>query len=457
MGKLGLQSRLVLIAMLVLGAGLGAVGWGLNRSFESAVSAGAEDRLRAVVYSLLGAARERGDRLTFGELGEPRLSQAGSGLYAYVDTSIGEVVWRSPSVETLSGSRVAVQPALARRPAPGEFRFDLAQVDADMPRFVMAYSVFWESLDAEMTFWVLLDRHPYAERIATFRRNAAAGLVAAAAVFLAIQLAALRWGLRPLRSMARRVRDLEGGAAGDIGNDYPRELSGLARNLNRFIANEKANRDRYRRAMDDLAHSLKTPLAVLKNAILELSRPQAALFGEQLDRMQTTVGHQLARAAATPAVLPAANVAVLPVARRIAQALERAYQDKRLAVELPHANTTADQLAVQVDERDLFEMLGNLIENAFKYTRTRVRIDAQATAAGVLASIEDDGDGIAAEQRELVVQRGTRADTVTAGQGIGLAVVAELAALYQGRLTIADSDLGGAAMHLELPRHPVPS
>ena len=455
MGKLGLQSRLVLIAMLVLGAGLGAVGWGLNRSFESAVFAGAEDRLRAVVYSLLGAARERDDRLTFDELGEPRLSQAGSGMYAYVDTSIGEVVWRSPSVETLSGSQVAVQPALARRPAPGEFRFDWAQVDPHEPRFVMAYSVFWEPLDAEMTIWVLLDRHPYALRIAMFRRNAAAGLAAAAAVFVAIQLAALRWGLRPVRAMARRVRDLEGGARGDIGDDYPRELSGLARNLNHFIANEKANRDRYRRAMDDLAHSLKTPLAVLKNAILELSRPQAELFDDQLDRMQTTVSHQLARAAATPAVLPAANVAVVPVARRIAQALERAYQDRHLAVELPGTDTPTSQLAVQVDERDLFEMLGNLIENAFKYTRTRVRIDAQATAAGITASIEDDGDGIAAEQRELVVRRGARADTATAGQGIGLAVVAELAALYQGRLTIGDSELGGAAMRLELPRRPV--
>ena len=451
MRKLGLQSRLVLIAMLVLGAGLSAVGWGLNRSFESAVFAGAEDRLRAVVYSLLGAAREQGDRLAFAELGEPRLSQASSGLYAYVDTSIGEVVWRSPSVETLSGSRVAVQPALARRPAPGEFRFDLAQVDPELPRFVMAYSVFWEPLSAEMTFWVLLDRHPYVERIATFRRNAAVGLVAAAAVFVAIQLAALRWGLRPLRTMARRVRDLEGGAPGDIGHDYPRELSGLARNLNRFIANESANRDRYRRAMDDLAHSLKTPLAVLKNAILELSRPQAELFDEQLDRMQTTVGHQLARAAAAPTVLPGASVAVLPVARRIARALERAYQDKRLAVELPCDDSATAQFAVQVDERDLLEMLGNLIENAFKYSRTRVRIGVRATSAGVMASVEDDGDGIPPEQRELVVQRGMRADVATAGQGIGLAVVSELASLYEGVLTIGDSDLGGAALHLELP------
>ena len=277
MAKLGLQSRLVLIAMLVPGAGLGAVGWSLDQSFEKAVFGGAEDRLRAVVYSLLGAAREDDDRLTFTELGEPRLSEAGSGLYAYVDAG-GEVVWRSPSVEMLSGSRIAVEPPIARRPAPGELRFDIAGLNQEVPRLVMAYSVFWEPINAEMTFWVLLDRRPYDERIATFRRNAAAGLAAAAVLFVAIQLAALHWGLRPLRTMANRVRGLEAGVEGDIGDDYPQELSGLARNLNRFIANERANRERHRQAMENLAHSLKTPLAVLKNAVLELNRPQAELF-----------------------------------------------------------------------------------------------------------------------------------------------------------------------------------
>ena len=450
MAKLGLQSRLVLIAMLVLGAGLGAVGWGLDRSFEKAVFAGAEDRLRAVVYSLLSAARERDDRLTFTELGEPRLSQAGAGLYAYVDAG-GEVVWRSPSVEMLSGSRIAVEPPIARRPAPGEFRFDIAGLDPQTPRFVMAYSVIWEPINAEMTFWVLLDKRPYEERIATFRRNAAGGLAAAAALFVAIQLAALRWGLRPVRTMANRVHGLEAGTEGDIGDDYPQELSGLARNLNRFIANERANRERHRQAMENLAHSLKTPLAVLKNAVHELNQTQAELFGAQVERMETTVGHQLARAKTVTTVLPSASVAVLPVAKRIALALQRAYQDKQVAVELPPDAAPQSELAVRVDERDLMEMLGNLIENAFKYTRTRVRIDARATARGVVASVDDDGPGIAPHERDLVLMRGTRADTASSGQGIGLAVVAELANLYDGQLTIGDSDLGGAAVCVELP------
>ena len=228
--------------------------------------------------------------------------------------------------------------------------------------------------------------------------------------------------------MAGRIRGIESGSRTDIGDDYPRELSGLARNVNRFIAYEKDNRERYRRAMDDLAHSLKTPLAVLKNAMRELNGSDASVIRDQVDRMQTTVTHQLSRAAAVRTVLPKESVPVMAVAARVAHALERAYADKPITTELADS-----ELAVRVDERDLLEMLGNLIENAFKYTRSRVRISTRATDAECAIVIEDDGDGIDPADRELVVRRGTRADTASAGHGIGLAVAVELAAVYDGR------------------------
>ena len=122
--------------------------------------------------------------------------------------------------------------------------------------------------------------------------------------------------------------------------------------------------------------------------------------------METTVGHQLARAKTVTTVLPAASVVVLPVAKRIALALERAYKDKRVAVELPSDAAPQSALAVRVDERDLMEMLGNVIENAFKYTRTRVRINVYATERGVAASVDDDGAGISPDNRDLVLLRG---------------------------------------------------
>ena len=443
---LGLQARLLLLNALVLGTCLGAVGWVQDRSYKAAVRAGAQEQLRAVAYGLLSAAQDVAGGLAFGsELGEPRLAQPDSGLYAYVDRAQGGVIWRSPSAVVSAGD-IGDQSPLSRRPAPGESVFGVADTTGGPSRFVMAYTVIWESLGTELTFWVITDQAPFRRDIREFRRKTALGLLSAAIVFVVIQLAAVRWGLAPVRRMASRLRGLEAGSRGDIGEDYPRELVGLARNLNRFIAYEKANRDRYRRAMDDLAHSLKTPLAVLKNAMREVNGSGATVMNDQIERMETTVTHQLSRAAAVRTVMPSTAVPVLPVAARIGRALERAYAEKAVDLQLVDA-----ALTVRVDERDLLEMLGNIIENAFKYTRKRVRISVRGTDAGVAILIEDDGDGIAAADRRRVLRRGARADTETAGQGIGLAVALELAEVYQGGLEIGDSDLGGALVRLELP------
>lgn len=447
--RFGLQARLLAMTTVVLTCCLGVVALLLDESYRQAVLRGAEDQLRAVANGLLGAAVERGDRLVFAELGEQRLSQPDSGLYAYVDAAGAGVIWQSPTI-LVAATGIADDPPIAR-PAPGEWRFDAVQTAGDPRRFVYAYTVVWEALnDMELTFWVLADQRPYLRQLSAFRQDIVVWLGVAAAVFVAIQFAALRWGLAPVRRMADRIRGLESGKRRNIGDDYPRELSGLAGNLNRFIAHERANRDRYRRAMDDLAHSLKTPLAVLKNAVRHdggrAADEGACVLSEQIERMESTVGHQLSRAAAVPAALPLVRVSVMGTAERIVRAVERAYADKQVTTELVTSGSS-----VRVDERDLMEMLGNLVENAFKYTRSRVRLSVRDVATGVEAWVEDDGDGIAPAQRKAVLERGARADTKNPGQGIGLAVVVEIATAYEGGLAIDASDLGGARLRLRLP------
>lgn len=451
-----MQTRLLLLSVAVLSACLGSVGWLLDRTFEAAVRSGAEEELRAICYGLLGLFEERPGHLAASREAEPRLQQQGSGYYAYVDAADGAPIWRSPTLA--AGAAPPSGQPTARRPAVGEFHFGVAE-GRRPPQFVAAYTVNWELADAVTTLWVHADQAPYRRRLAEARRRIVAGLGTAAAVFVAAQLAAMIWGMKPLRRLTRRVRALEAGARADVGHDFPPELSRLARNLNGFIAAQKASRERYRRAMDDLAHSLKTPLAVLTNALRE--REQApALLEEQVERMKAAVAYQLSRATAATTSFGTERVALAPLAVRIVRALERAHGRKAAVVDLPAPNRTAG-LAVRGDQRDLMEMLGNIVENAFKYARSRVRVSLRETAdeggAAVRIVVEDDGPGVPPEQRRAVLRRGFRADTGTDGQGIGLAVAQELADAYHGRLDIADSEaLGGARFVLSLPAHPGP-
>jgi two-component system sensor histidine kinase PhoQ len=162
--------------------------------------------------------------------------------------------------------------------------------------------------------------------------------------------------------------------------------------------------------------------------------------------MQTTVTHQLSRASVSGPVIVSRRIQLRALVERLLRALETAYRDRGLAVAVDIPET----LVVRGDERDVMEMLGNLLENAFKYASSQVRVRGRRDDRLVLC-VEDDGPGIAVEDRQAVINRGTRADEVQSGQGIGLAVVAELVVLYRGSLHIGDSPLGGASVCLELP------
>jgi two-component system, OmpR family, sensor histidine kinase PhoQ len=445
---LGLRARLMIISVLVLGVGLGLTAWVLDRSFSASVVAGAQDQLKLLIYGLLGAAEEGDATLTFPSAPlafpnaplEPRLLQPDSGLYAVVTDAAGATVWRSPSLQLGESTTVTRPPPDL---VPGDFRFG-----ADAGRFEVFYRVIWEAeRDRIFTFHVFADQRPYRAAIAGFRRTLTLGLAGVVAALMAAQAVAIAWGLRPVAAMARHVDAVAAGSRERMGEHYPPELSGLARNIDRFIDHEMASRDRYRRAMDDLAHSLKTPLAVLRNALAAPPFADAPLLREQVLRMERAIAHQLSRALAARPIALAGHTLLAPVLQRLAKALGTAYADKN--VELS-ADVTAG-LRVRCDERDLMEMLGNLLDNAFKYCTQRVEIAAAQRAGSVRVVIDDDGPGVPVEQRTEILARGARGDTAQPGHGIGLAVVAELSASYRGSLTIDAAPLGGARVVLDLP------
>ncbi len=266
-----MRARLLLTSTLVLGLGLGLTGWVLDRSFTASVVAGAEEQLKLLTYSLLGAAEEDGATLRFPPSPlEPRLDQPQSGLYATVSDAYGTVIWQSRSLQFGSiASRNLPRPPSDRQDGARQLR-----VPREPPASSkMFYRVIWEAEgDQIFTFRVIADQAPFRLAIASFRRTLMLGLAAVVVALMGAQV--LRRGLGFAAcggDGGARRSDRSGRIANGWATTIRRNCSGLARNIDRFIDHEISSRDRYRKAMDDLAHSLKTPLAVLRNALTSRS------------------------------------------------------------------------------------------------------------------------------------------------------------------------------------------
>ncbi len=441
---LSLNARLLLAASLVLAAFLGVAGAALDAAFRDAAVSALEERLQAQVYGLLAAAEPDAEgRIQLPEaLPDGRFSRPGSGLYALVTDAEGEVLWRSSSLLGLA----LPAPETA---APGEWRFRRVTTAEGERLFLLVFGVRWETApDAprHYNFVVAEDRAAFDAQVAGFRRSLWGWLLGLGLVLLLVQGAVLRWGLAPLRRLEGEVHAIETGSQKRIDGRYPRELEGLTDKLNALLARERAQLERYRNGLADLAHSLKTPLAVLRGASGEDSDP-AVLAGqvrEQCARMQQIVDYQLQRAALSGRTTLMAPVAMAPLIERIVSSLEKVYADKGVDCR----PDIEPGLTFSGDEGDLLELLGNLIDNAFKWCRGRVRIAARSSEGQMWLAVEDDGPGIPADQAARVLERGARADPSIDGHGIGLAVARDIAAAYRGELAIGRSDLGGATVRV---------
>lgn len=440
---LSLNARLIVSASVVLAAFLGLAGLALDRAFRESALAGVHDRLQARVYALIAAAELDGDELALPEaMPEPRLSVPQSGLYARVADDSNNTVWRSRSSLGLE----------IHYPAPGSPGTPVYAESAvdDQRLFLISYAVHWapaEGGDRALVFQAAEDRQPFEQEIARFRASLWAWLAGAAVVLLAVQGMVLRWSLTPLRQVAREIADIESGNIRALAGSYPGELKPLTENLNLLVKNSASQLERYRNALSDLAHSLKTPLAVLRNEIDELPDDSEARrsLSEQIRRMDLTVQYQLQRAAASGRTALTPSVSVRPVAERIRGSLLKVYSNKTLDFEID----LEPSLLFRGDEGDLTELLGNLLDNACKWATRRVRLCGAKGKENLSLVIEDDGAGLSEASLLELRERGARGDPAVPGQGIGLAIVDELVSgVYGGSMEVDRSDLGGARIRI---------
>lgn len=450
--NLSLQGRLRIAAGLVLAAFLGLTGLVLDHGFRQNADAALRERLEAHVYALLAVAElDAAGHITLPrELAAPRFAISASGLYADVGNSEGKTLWRSRStlgVDLPDMTAIAVGDWQARRLRSG-----------DTVLATLSFGSSWlhsDNSERRFVFRVSEDLSAHNTRLADYRRNLWGGLAATTLLLLIVQGLILRWSLRPLRRAVRELKSIESGAAEQMSSDYPRELAGLTTNLNRLLASTRAQLTRYREGLANLAHSLKTPMAVLRGALDDNGQTGAELRNtalEQLHRMQTIVDYQLQHAAAAGRNVLAPPVAIAAIADKIIHALQKVHADRHIQVD----NRIAAGMTWRIDEGDLYELLGNVIENAFKYCRSRVQVSAglqrdnDRQGASLQLCIEDDGPGIEQELAGKVLERGFRADSRQEGQGLGLTMVRDIVRLYDGELTIEASALGGAKLILSL-------
>ena len=450
---LSLNTRLLLAGSLVLASFFGLTGFTLDKAFRDSAEAAMRDRLQGHIYALLAASElnKAGTMVVSNEMPETGFATPGSGIYGQISSHDGKQTLRSPSMADIT---IPFSTGLRM----GTTHFEHLMASNGTPLYALNLGLSWKvkGKPRDFTFSVARNLSSLDVQVNSFRRSLWGWLGGVAFLLLAVQGSILRWSLEPLRRAAIDLAAIEAGRATQLKGHYPEELSGLTDNLNILIRGGQAQLERYRHTLGDLAHSLKTPLAVVRNAVEKEGSVEELrrTVQEQVDRMNQIVEYQLQRAAASGRTALSAPVSVAEVAQRIVASLNKVYADKGVDCRIEIENDAV----FYGDESDLMEFLGNLTDNAYKWCKHDIIISARPVAdilhrrAGLLLSVEDDGPGIPIENVDRVLQRCARADESISGHGIGMAVVQDILRAYDGVLEIGASEaLGGARLWVRLP------
>jgi two-component system sensor histidine kinase PhoQ len=438
-----LSFRLLISAGFVLTAFFALVAFVLEQGFRDSAEQALEEKLQVHIYSLISVAEltEAVELSMPASLREPRFSNPGSGLYAFITQVNNIFVWRSLSAVGMEF------PA----PVPLEAGESVFVKDAQ-GYFVLHYAVIWENkagFEQYYIFTVAEDALFVAKQVDRFRLTLRAWLFFTGVLLVLIQFLVLRWSLKPLRIVVKDLEAIEAGRKTRLGGEYPSELTGLVGNLNALISSERAHLERYRNTLADLAHSLKTPLAILRGC-LEPVAINKQLVAEQISRMDGIVEYQLQKAAAKGQKKLAGRVDVGLIVGKIICSLEKVYADKHVIFSCEY-----DDCLMYCEEGDVYEIAGNLLDNAAKWCKKNVRaslIPVEGAEFSFILQVEDDGPGLPEDKLEEILQRGVRADENIHGHGIGMAVVNELTELLGGKLVAGKGKvLGGLMWQVYLP------
>jgi signal transduction histidine kinase len=423
--------------------------------YRQAVERAFDDRLDVFLKSLVAAlvaGDADGEPLREpGNLGEPRFDLPLSGWYWEVRSDPGGVI--EVASDSLAGDALDLDNASQVEPAGLVTRGGVVGPDGERLRYVERLVTLSDG--TRHTVAVAADANEVARDVTTFGTRVAATLGVFGIGLVLATVLQVRVGLKPLERLRTALQRIRTGETGRLEGSFPSEIQPLADELNAVVESNREVVERARTHVGNLAHALKTPLSVILNEARAHPEPFAAKIVEQAEAMQGQIGHQLDRARiAAQRRMIGVVTEVGPVVEGLARAMRRIHEQRAIEVTV----SVSPGLKFRGEQQDLEEMVGNLLDNACKWAHGNVGLTADALptrdAAGrrtLRIVVDDDGPGLAPDQRAAAFERGRRLDETVPGSGLGLAIVRDLAALYGGGLELGDAPAGGLSAVLRLP------
>jgi two-component system sensor histidine kinase PhoQ len=415
----------------------------LLNTFQHSQIKAEQEKLQAQLYLLLGVTEiEAGKPLLPNQLTEPRLNQQNSGLYAFIVNDKQQELWRSASSELLP----SLLPQLNNSFTLNQrlfFQHSIAGTDSLLN--ILSFDTEWidendrnQNNNQAFRFIIISDASPLTAEIKSYRSRLWQWLGSMGIALILAQAVIMLWGLRPLKHLSQQLNQLQKNTIAQLDDNYPIEIQPVINNFNRILSQEKQQRERYRNTMSDLAHSLKTPLAVIQSQLSEQPNKDH-IIDDQVSRINQIIAHQLQRAVIrinqSPINHNTNKIHIKKVVDRLLKIMSKVYQERNI-----HFSNLSNADSVFFgDEADLLEILGNLIDNACKHGHRAVTITSENAQGYLTICISDDGKGIDQKTSQTILQRGARADTVQPGQGLGLSVAVDIISSYGGEISVTNN------------------
>ena len=412
----------------------------IERHYVAQITEQEQQSLKLHIYALLSVGHIEAGQLNIPTiLSNPEFNTPDSGLWALVFNQDNILTWQSLSAPESMSNMPSVE-------FSSSWQFGEYTVN-DKNYLTASYSIVWQDKTAQRYNLLVAETDEVLmSAIYTFRQKLLVAFGVITLLLLVLQYMVLRSAFRPISQLEREISDMEQGDLKHLSNNYPKELFGVATNLNALVDKEYKQRERYRSSMADLAHSLKTPITIINGELNQYQHNQT--LQDALVRMNNNIEYQLQRAVISGHKFLSKGTPVIKVLEMVLQAMDKIYSGKVVNV----TTNVSENTLFYGDENDLLEVLGNLIDNAYKYSGDAIQISASESATDMKLSIEDNGSGLTEYDQTRVFQRGERLDQQGLGQGIGLAVVYDIVEGYEGEVMAEPSELGGAKFSLVFPK-----